>query len=161
LKLDNLTYRCGCNRDLVEQERQSYYSKRRTHHCCLCFTPQQPEKLYKLKTQLACTACYKTYYEGLDPNEPETYEYYTTGLGRGTLVQCKVCNIQKPRSRMHYLESMRGDLWFCELEHMYAYKVSSDLQYNSNYEIWNRIKHYTESNKSVRSQYNLNQDRIY
>ena len=96
LKLDNLTYRCGCNRDLVEQERQSYYSKRRTHHCCLCFTPQQPEKLYKLKDQLACTGCYKDYYESFDPDEPETHEYYTTGLGRGTLVQCKVCNVQKP-----------------------------------------------------------------
>jgi hypothetical protein len=44
---------------------------------------------------------------------------------------------------------------------MYAYKVSSDLQYNPNYEIWNRIKHYTESNKSAGSQYDLNQDRIY
>ena len=44
---------------------------------------------------------------------------------------------------------------------MYAYKVSSDLQYNPNYEIWNRIKHYTESNQSAGSQYDLNQDRIY
>jgi len=62
---------------------------------------------------------------------------------------------------MNYLESMQGDLWFCELEHMYAYKVSSDILYNPNYEIWTRIKHYTESNRSAGSQYDLNQDRIY
>ena len=161
LKLDNLTYRCGCNRTQVEEERQVYYSKRRTHHCCLCFTPQQPEKLYKLEEKLACTACYKTHYESLDPSDPEAFEYYDTGLGRGTLVRCKVCRLQKPRSKMHYLESMQGDLWFCELEHMYAYKVSTDLQYNPNYEIWTRIRHYTESNRSAGSQYDMNQDRIY
>ena len=62
---------------------------------------------------------------------------------------------------MHYLESMQRDLWFCELEHMYAYKVSTDLQYNPNYEIWTRIRHYTESNRSAGSQYDMNQDRIY
>ena len=44
---------------------------------------------------------------------------------------------------------------------MYIYKVSTDLQYNPNYEIWTRIRHYTESNRSAKSQYDMNQDRIY
>ncbi|CAG8639464.1 6189_t:CDS:1, partial [Racocetra persica] len=31
----------------------------------------QSDKLYKLEEKLACTACYKTYYEALDPKDPE------------------------------------------------------------------------------------------
>jgi hypothetical protein len=94
-------------------------------------------------------------------NDPQSQEYYQYGLGRGTLVYCKVCNIQRPRSRMHQLESIREELWFCELEHMYAYKVSQDVQYNPNYDIWTRIQHYTESTQSAGSQYDLNKNRIY
>src|SRR5260364_384682 len=44
---------------------------------------------------------------------------------------------------------------------MYAYKVSQDLQYNPNYKIWTRIRHYTESTRHAGHQYNLNQSRIY
>ncbi|CAG8680255.1 492_t:CDS:1, partial [Racocetra persica] len=46
----------------------------------------QPNKLYKLEAKLVCTACYKTYYEVLDPEDPRSQKYYNTGLGRGTLV---------------------------------------------------------------------------
>src|SRR5260363_415387 len=49
----------------------------------------------------------------------------------------------------------------CGLEHIYAYKISQDLQYNPNYEIWTRIKHYTKSTRHAGHQYNLNQSRIY
>ncbi|CAG8789575.1 21436_t:CDS:1, partial [Racocetra persica] len=50
-------------------------------------TPLKPDKLYKLEEKLACTACYKTYYEALDLEDPRSQEYYNTGLGRGTLVR--------------------------------------------------------------------------
>ncbi|CAG8772370.1 9830_t:CDS:1, partial [Racocetra persica] len=40
----------------------------------------QFDKLYKLEEKLACTACYKTYYKALDPENPRNQEYYNTGL---------------------------------------------------------------------------------
>jgi hypothetical protein len=160
-KLDNLTYRCGCDKNQVEERRLTYYSKRRTHHCCGCLTPERSDNLHEHENRLICTTCYKTYFEALEMNDPQSQEYYQYGLGRGTLVYCKVCNIQRPRSRMHQLESIREELWFCELEHMYAYKVSQDVQYNPNYDIWTRIQHYTESTQSAGSQYDLNKNRIY
>ena len=134
-KLDNLTYRCGCDKTQIEAKRLDHYSRRRTHHCCQCLTPQTPDKLYFLDNQLTCTVCYKTFHEELELNDPRSQEYYRTGLGRGTLVHCKVCNYQKPRTRMHQLESIREELWFCELEYIYVYKVCQDLIYNKNYKI--------------------------
>ena len=62
---------------------------------------------------------------------------------------------------MYRLESIREKFWFCELEHMYAYKVCQDLIYNENYEIWTRIRHYIESSQNAGYKYNLNQSRIY
>src|SRR6185312_13785655 len=53
------------------------------------------------------------------------------------------------------------ELWFCDLEHLYAYKASTDVLYNSNYNLWTRIRHYTESNQSAGSQYNMNQTHIF
>ena len=62
---------------------------------------------------------------------------------------------------MHNLESAADDLWFCELEHLYAYKASTDILYNPNYNLWTRIRHYTESSRSAGSQYEMNQTRIF
>ncbi|CAG8823981.1 2844_t:CDS:1, partial [Dentiscutata erythropus] len=77
--------------------------------------------------------------------------------GRGTLVECKLCKTSEPRNRMYNLESISEELWFCDLEHLYAYKASTDVLYNPNYNLWTRIRHYTESNQSAGSQYNMNQ----
>ncbi|CAG8595056.1 25911_t:CDS:1, partial [Racocetra persica] len=74
------------NKDQIEERRMTYHSRRRTHHCCNCCIPQQPDKLYKLEEKLACIACYKTYYEALDSENPRSQEYYNTELDRGTLV---------------------------------------------------------------------------
>jgi len=62
---------------------------------------------------------------------------------------------------MHNLESLEQALWFCDLEHLYAYKAGQDVLYNSNYNLWTRIRHYTESNRSAGSQYEMNQTRIF
>ena len=62
---------------------------------------------------------------------------------------------------MYQLESLSEELWFCDLEHLYAHKASQDVLYNPNYNLWTRIKHYTESTRSAGSQYDLNQTRIY
>ncbi|CAG8824874.1 11266_t:CDS:1, partial [Racocetra persica] len=32
LKLDNLTYKYGCDKDQIEERRMIYYSRRRTYH---------------------------------------------------------------------------------------------------------------------------------
>ncbi|CAG8844186.1 29188_t:CDS:1, partial [Racocetra persica] len=40
----------------------------------------QSDKLYKLEEKLACTACYKTYYKILDPEDPRSQEYYNIRL---------------------------------------------------------------------------------
>ncbi|CAG8546304.1 6799_t:CDS:1, partial [Racocetra persica] len=58
----------------------TYYSRRRTYHCCHCYTPQQSDKLYKLEEKLAYTACYKIYYKALDPEDSRSQKYYNTGL---------------------------------------------------------------------------------
>ena len=62
---------------------------------------------------------------------------------------------------MHQLESLYDNLWFCELEHLYAYKASQDVQYNSNYDLITRIQHYTEITKNAGSTYDMNQDHIF
>ncbi|CAG8668861.1 13128_t:CDS:1, partial [Dentiscutata heterogama] len=73
--------------------------------------------LYQLNNQLVCISYYKTYYKSLEYDDPQSQEYYQTGLKRGTLVNCKICNHQKSRARMHRIESIQEELWFCELEH--------------------------------------------
>ena len=77
------------------------------------------------------------------------------------LVECKLCQKSEPRSQMYQLESLQEELWFCELEHLYAYKASQDIVYNTNYNLWTRIRHYTESTQSAGHQYEMNQNRIY
>jgi hypothetical protein len=62
---------------------------------------------------------------------------------------------------MYQLESLSEELWFCDLEHLYAHKASQDVLYKPNYNLWTRIRHYTESTRSAGSQYDLNQTRIY
>ena len=44
---------------------------------------------------------------------------------------------------------------------MYAYKAYSDILYNHNYNLWTRIKYYTESTQSARNAYNLNHTCIF
>src|SRR6185436_17507203 len=93
--------------------------------------------------------------------DPRSQYYYTQGDGCGTLVECKLCKHAEPRNRMHHLESITEELWFCELEHLYAYKASTDVLYNPNYNLWTRIRHYTESIRSAGSQYEMNRTRIF
>src|ERR1051325_9106691 len=62
---------------------------------------------------------------------------------------------------MHNIESITEELWFCSLEHVYVHKVSRDILYNPNYNLWTRIRHYTESTQNARHQYELNQTRIF
>jgi hypothetical protein len=44
---------------------------------------------------------------------------------------------------------------------MYAYKAASDVLFNPNYNLWIRVKHYTESSRSAGSYYNMNQSKIF
>jgi hypothetical protein len=55
--LDNQRYRCGCSPDEVNSQWQTYYSRRRTHHCCQCRVPQRSEELRLLDQNLVCRAC--------------------------------------------------------------------------------------------------------
>src|SRR6185295_4712421 len=96
----------------------------------------------------------------LDREDSRSINFYTEDEGRGFLVECKVCQKSEPRSRMYQLESLSEELWFCDLTHLYAHKASQDILYNPNYNLWIRIRHYTESTRSARSQYDLNQTRI-
>ena len=56
---------------------------------------------------------------------------------------------------------MSYDLQFCGHEHMYAYKAYTDILYNTNYNLWTRIRYYTESTKSAGHRLELNQTRIF
>ena len=62
---------------------------------------------------------------------------------------------------MHKLDTTMEDSWFCGLEHLYAYKAAKDVEWNSNYNLWNWVKHYTESTRNAGHAYDLNQSRIY
>ena len=44
---------------------------------------------------------------------------------------------------------------------MYTYKAYTDILYNHNYNLWTRIKHYTEFIQSAENAYNLNQTCIF
>ena len=137
------------------------FSSRRTHHCCHYKKPNKLEDLQVLNHQFVCKGCVSDYYYELPPDDPQRIYYYSHGEGRGTLVQCKICEETRPTSKMHNLESLEQALWFCDLEHLYAYKAGQDVLYNSNYNLWTRIRHYTESNRSAGSQYEMNQTRIF
>ena len=62
---------------------------------------------------------------------------------------------------MHKLNTIREDAWFCDLEHLYAYKAAQDIEWNPNYNLWIRVRHYTESTRNAGHSYDLNQDRIF
>ena len=160
-KRQNLVYQCGCTLDQVDSNRLPNHSTRRTHHCCQCKVPNRPEVLRLLEEKLVCPGCYSDFHCALDREDPRSIHFFTQGEGRGMLVNCKVCNKADTRPRMCQLDSLREELWFCELEHLYAYKASQDIQYNPNYNLWTRIKRYTESTKNAGHQYEMNQTRIY
>src|SRR5205807_10068498 len=100
-------------------------------------------------------------HQALNREDSRSKYFYSQGEGKRTLVTCKVCKMEKPRNRMQYLESMSYDLWFYRYEHMYAYKAYTDILYNTNYNLWTRIRHYTKSTKSTGHQLELNQTRIF
>ncbi|CAG8801662.1 22361_t:CDS:1, partial [Dentiscutata erythropus] len=58
--------------------------------------------------------------------------YFTNGDGKETLIQYKLCKEECIRSRMYKLDTIREDSWFCNLEHLYAYKAASDVEWNPN-----------------------------
>src|SRR6185437_16625945 len=63
---------------------------------------------------------------------PEIFAYINLlmqGEECGTLVKCKLCKTSEPRNRIYNLESISEELWFCDLEHLYAYKASTDVLY--------------------------------
>jgi hypothetical protein len=62
---------------------------------------------------------------------------------------------------MYKLDTIQEDTWFCNLEHIYAYKVTKDIEWNPDYNLWTRIRHYTESSRNARHAYDLNQSRIF
>ena len=62
---------------------------------------------------------------------------------------------------MHKLDTTREDSWFCNLEHFYAYKAAQDIEWNPNYNLWTRVRHYTESTRNAGHAYDLNQSRIF
>src|SRR5260364_346186 len=59
------------------------------------------------------------------------------------------------------LNSSREDVRFCDLEHLYAYKAAQDVESNPNYNVWTRVRHYTESTRNAGHSYDLNQSRIF
>jgi hypothetical protein len=44
---------------------------------------------------------------------------------------------------------------------LYAYKAAQDIEWNPNYNLWTRVRHYTESTRNAGHAYDLNQSRIY
>ena len=161
IKKQNFVYQCGCNRNEVEARRLPHHSQHRTHHCCQCLTPCRPEDLRSMDTRMFCRGCYTDFHYELDREDPRSIAFYTHGEGRGLLVECQICQKSEPCSKMYRLDSLRAELWFCDLEHLYAYKASQDVLYNPNYNLWTRIRHYTESTQNAGHQYELNQTRIF
>ena len=62
---------------------------------------------------------------------------------------------------MHKLDTTQEDSWFCNLEYFYAYKAAQDIEWNPNYNLWTRVRHYTESTRNAGHAYDLNQSRIF
>ena len=161
LQKQNQTYQCGCDPNDIAAQRAYYHSTRRTYHCCQCKNPERAERFRILDNQLVCRACYVDFHHNLDQSDPRSIYFYTQGEGQGTRVTCKICQHSDTRSRMHNIESLTKALWFCNLEHIYAYKASQDVLYNPNYNLWTRIQYYTTSTRSAGSQYEINQTRIF
>jgi hypothetical protein len=161
LKRQNQTLQCGCNRDDIEARRMQHYSNRRTHHCCNCKVPVKPEDLKLVDNYLYCRGCTADFHYDLDREDPRSIHYYNQGDEIGLLVTCKLCLKSDPKSRMYRLESLQEELWFCDLEHLYAYKACSDILYNPNCNLWTRIQHYTTSTSNAGHQYDMNQTRIF
>ena len=109
-----------------------------------------------MNNELICKACNIDFHQALNREDSRSKYFYSQGEGKGILVTCKVYKIEEPRNRMQYLKSMSYDLWFCGHEHMYAYKAYTDILYSTNYNLWTRIRYYTESTKSAGHQLELN-----
>ena len=86
--------------------------------------PNKPEVLKLLEEKLVCPGCYTDFHCALDQDDPRSIQFFTQGEGRGMLVNCKVCDKSDTRPRMCQLDSLRKELWFCELKHLYAYKAA-------------------------------------
>ena len=78
-----------------------------------------------------------------------------------SLLSAKFAKSQNHALKCTRLDSLQAELWFCDLEHLYAYKASQNVLYNSNYNLWTKIRHYTESTQNAGHQYELNQTRIF
>src|ERR1051325_6071504 len=98
-----------------------------------------------MDTQMFCRRCYTDFHYALDHEDPRSIAFYTHGEGRGLLVECQICQKSEPHSKMYRLDSLQAELWFCDLEHLYIYKANQDILYNPNYNLWTRIRYYTES----------------
>ena len=159
--LENQQYQCGCQPQEVNANRLPHFSPFRVNHCCKCKVPKRPEEIRPFEQTLICKGCWIDFHQDLDPEDPRSIEFFTNGEGRGTLTECKLCREQGIRSKMIKLDSIREDTRFCNLECLYAYKAAKDVEWNSNYNLWTRVRHYTESTRNAGHAYDLNQSRIY
>ena len=159
--LENQRYQCGCQPQEVNANRLPHFSPFRVNHCCECKVPKRPEEIRPLEQTLVCKGCWIDFHHALDQDDPRSIEFFTNGEGRGTLTECMLCAKQCIRSRMIKLDSTQEDTRFCNLECLYAYKAAKDVEWNPNYNLWTRVRHYTESTRNAGHAYDLNQSRIY
>ena len=138
-----------------------YYSHKRINHCYRYKTLQIPEDIRLLNNTLVCKICWTDYYQQLLRGDPQSIKYFTNSDGQGLLTKCVLCKEEHIRTRMHKLDTTQEDSWFCNLEHFYAYKAAQDIEWNPNYNLWTRVRHYTESTRNAGHAYDLNQSRIF
>src|SRR5260364_360299 len=160
-KLENQRFEYGCDPQAVNAQRLSHYTRLRTNHCCKCKVPKKPEEIRPLNQTMVCKGCWIDFHHALELDDPRSIEFFTNGEGRGTLTECKLCKEQGIRSKMIKLNSSREDVRFCDLEHLYAYKAAQDVEHNPNYNLWTRVRHYTESTRNAGHSYDLNQSQIF
>ena len=110
LKKQNLALACGYNRQAIEEQRSYYYSHCRIYHCCEYATLQLEHGLFELEQKLVCKLCYITFHQKLDREDLRSIYFFQQGEGKGSLVNCKICRKEEPRSQILYEDSITQDL---------------------------------------------------
>ncbi|CAG8752345.1 11549_t:CDS:2, partial [Cetraspora pellucida] len=112
------------------------------------------DKITEMNKKFLCFGCKKDFIERLPDNDKRKIQFINSPENQRDIVNCVVC--EKEHHRFSYLDGI-GD--FCDYHHQVAYKVYQDIQ-NPNKDLWTRIMHWTESNRTRLAAYKLNQSAI-
>ena len=139
----NKKIQCGCEYKLVQQNRFTTKMKQRIYHCCNCKFPETKETINEIVTlrgqnKLYCYECQFEVAKLIQHKDPQRIEIFKRLEKENIIRQCQFCKRTNLKRKMFLEDTMA----FCSNEEKYGYQVYTDLKYNLNYKLEERIHHY-------------------